>query len=117
VLLLRKPVVPAVPPNTCVRHTYLFELHCDSNSPVIFESPQIQGVKWPARRSFTTCAVGFGGASRTEIINGAFEDNDIGSVLRVYGNSSVSIKGTHIIHGIGGINAGEFSDRTAGTSW
>jgi hypothetical protein len=80
---------------------------CGSSGPITFKSPQIQGVKWPAGRSLTTCAVSFGGTSQAEIINGTFTDNDIGSVLRVSGNSSVSIMGTRIMGGSGGIMAGE----------
>lgn len=79
---------------------------CDSNGPIVFEQPQIQNIKWPAGRGDTTCAVGFGGASQAEIINGTFTDNDIGSVLRVFGNSSVTITGTRIKAGTGGITAG-----------
>lgn len=81
---------------------------CDSNGPIVFEQPQIQNIKWPAGRGDTTCAVGFGGASQAEIINGTFTDNDIGSVLRVFGNSSVTITGTRIKAGTGGITAGAF---------
>lgn len=81
---------------------------CDSNGPILFEQLQIQGVRWLAASGAVTCAIGFGGASRAEISKGTFTDNEIGSLLRVFGNSSVTISGTRVLNGTGGITAGEF---------
>jgi hypothetical protein len=52
-------------------------------------------------------AVGLGGNSQAQVINGTFIDNGIDSLLLASGNSSVSLKGTHIRGGRGGIIAGE----------
>lgn len=79
----------------------------ESKGPVRLKQPHIQGVRWPARRGSTTCAVGFGGASQAVISDGTFTDNDIGSVLRLFGNSSVILEGTRIMRGSGGITAGK----------